>query len=40
MGEGPKYNVKGDQSKHVISLRDVYKAFGPNEVLRGVDLDV
>ena len=24
----------------VISLRDVYKAFGPNEVLRGVSLDV
>ena len=29
-----------DHIQHVISLRHVYKAFGSNEVLRGVDLDV
>jgi phospholipid/cholesterol/gamma-HCH transport system ATP-binding protein len=40
MSEWPKFNVKGDLNKHVISLRNVYKAFGANEVLRGVDLDV
>ena len=34
----PKISTHKDQP--VISLRDVYKAFGPNEVLRGVDLDV
>lgn len=28
----------GDAPK--ISVRDLYKAFGPNEVLRGVDLDL
>lgn len=26
--------------KHVISIRDLYKAFGANVVLQGVDLDV
>jgi phospholipid/cholesterol/gamma-HCH transport system ATP-binding protein len=40
MSDRPKNKVRGDESKHVISLRNVYKAFGPNEVLRGVDLDV
>src|SRR5689334_12774493 len=34
--EAPKL----DTIAPVIALRDVYKAFGTNEVLRGVDLDV
>lgn len=29
-----------DSTAPVIALRDIYKAFGANEVLRGVDLDV
>jgi phospholipid/cholesterol/gamma-HCH transport system ATP-binding protein len=33
-------NSKTAPGKLVISLRDVYKAFGSNEVLRGVDLDL
>ncbi|NSL86408.1 ABC transporter ATP-binding protein [Chitinophaga sp. Mgbs1] len=29
-----------DMNEVVISIRDLYKSFGPNHVLRGVDLDV
>ncbi|MBO9570617.1 MAG: ATP-binding cassette domain-containing protein, partial [Chitinophagaceae bacterium] len=28
------------QTNAVISIRDLYKSFGDNQVLRGVDLDV
>jgi phospholipid/cholesterol/gamma-HCH transport system ATP-binding protein len=40
MSEAPIYSKANDHDKHVISIRDLYKAFGSNEVLRGVDLDV
>lgn len=33
-------NMESKSGKLVISLRNVYKAFGDNEVLRGVDLDL
>lgn len=33
-----KENYEGDEV--VISIKDLYKAFGENEVLRGLDLDV
>jgi phospholipid/cholesterol/gamma-HCH transport system ATP-binding protein len=29
-----------DRTKRVISIRDLYKSFGTNHVLRGIDLDV
>jgi len=32
--------IKHTDKKAVIVIRDLYKAFGDNEVLRGVDLDL
>lgn len=29
-----------DKSKAVITIRDLHKSFGPNHVLRGIDLDI
>lgn len=29
-----------DRTKRVIAIRDLHKSFGPNHVLRGIDLDV
>ncbi len=34
------YKATANRSTQVIAIRDLYKAFGTNEVLRGVDLDV
>ncbi len=34
------YKATAGRSTQVIAIHDLYKAFGPNEVLRGVDLDV
>jgi len=33
-------NEKYDSNEVVISIKDLYKSFGENEVLRGVDLEV
>ena len=32
--------MPGDNSQKVISIRGLYKSFGENQVLRGIDLDV
>jgi phospholipid/cholesterol/gamma-HCH transport system ATP-binding protein len=33
-------NIPGDNREKVISIRGLYKSFGENQVLRGIDLDV
>lgn len=38
--EATTYDKADNHAKQVISIRGLHKAFGPNEVLRGVDLDV
>jgi phospholipid/cholesterol/gamma-HCH transport system ATP-binding protein len=32
--------LKNSEEKDVVTIRDLYKSFGENEVLRGVDLDL
>src|SRR3954470_22111023 len=35
-----KKNKHIDKTKRVISIHELYKSFGTNQVLRGIDLDV